>query len=56
MQNAIENAFGVTAKLDCKSGTLTNIEMKFSIQGTSTYMPQDMSGSTCHGTVFFPPK
>jgi hypothetical protein len=46
MQNAIENAFGVTAKFDCKSGTLTNIEMKFSHQGTSTYMPQDMSGST----------
>jgi hypothetical protein len=56
MQAAIQSAYGVTAKIDCSSGTLSDIEINFVVQGTSTYVPQDTSGSTCKGTVNYPSK
>ncbi|KAG2171926.1 hypothetical protein INT43_001402 [Umbelopsis isabellina] len=56
MQDAIQSAFGVTAKIDCSSGTLSDIEINFVVKGTTTYIPQNTSGSTCKGTVDYPSK
>jgi ribonuclease T2 len=56
MQSAIRAAFGVTAKIDCSSGTLSDIEINFLVKGTNTYVPQNTSGSTCSGTVDYPSK
>nr|BAN14451.1 ribonuclease T2 [Umbelopsis ovata]BAN14452.1 ribonuclease T2 [Umbelopsis ovata] len=56
MQAAIRTAYGVTPKIDCSSGTLIDIYINFLVQGTSTYVPQDTSGSTCKGTVNYPSK
>nr|BAK32792.1 ribonuclease T2 [Umbelopsis isabellina] len=56
MQNAIKAAFGVTAKIDCSSGTLSDIEINFNVKGTSTYVPVNTTGSTCSGTVKYPTK
>ncbi|GAB5589910.1 Ribonuclease T2 precursor (RNase T2) [Umbelopsis nana] len=56
IQAAIQTAFGVTAKIDCSSGTLIDVEINFLVQGTSTYVPQNTSGSTCSGSVYYPTK
>ncbi|ORX62232.1 RNase Sy [Hesseltinella vesiculosa] len=54
---ALQTAFGVVPKVDCSSGTLSEVWLYFNVQNTNTFVPIDAIGSnTCTGSVNYPTK
>ncbi|KAG0734786.1 hypothetical protein G6F60_010024 [Rhizopus arrhizus] len=57
MQSAIENYFGAKAKIDCSSGTLSDVALYFYVRGRDTYVITDaLSTGSCSGDVEYPTK
>ncbi|KAI8343782.1 base non specific RNase Rh [Choanephora cucurbitarum] len=57
MRDAIQKAFGATAKLDCISGAINEIGLYFYVKGTNTYIPTDtLALGNCKGSVKYPKK
>ncbi|KAI9022229.1 ribonuclease T2-like protein [Phycomyces nitens] len=56
MSSAIEKALGVSAKITCSSGNLSEIWLYFYVKGTSDYVLTDSIASSCSGSVYYPKK
>ncbi|KAG0041634.1 ribonuclease T2-like [Gryganskiella cystojenkinii] len=57
MHSAIQSAFGVDAEINCSSGVLSEIWLKFNVQNGNQYVLGDaLTKGSCSGAISYPEK
>lgn len=57
IRDAIRQAYGADVKLDCTSGTLSEVGLYFYVQGRDTYLITDtIDKGSCTNAVNYPKK